>query len=46
MVACRQLNSDLVGERLRLPGFKRQLVIDPEADAIISADGEAVESGG
>gem|GEM_PF-3538803 len=45
MVARRQFNSDLAGERLRLPGLDHQLVIDPETHAIVGADGEAVASG-
>jgi len=46
MVARRQLNDDLTGERLPLPGLEHQPVIDPETDAIIGADGEAVAAGG
>jgi hypothetical protein len=45
MVARRQLNGDLAGGRLRLPGLDHQPVIDPETHAIVGADGEAVASG-
>jgi hypothetical protein len=46
MVARRQLNGDLAGGGLRLPGLDHQPVIDPETHAIVGADGEAVASGG
>ena len=45
MVARRQLNGDLAGGRLRLPGLDHQPVINPETHAIVGADGDAVASG-
>jgi hypothetical protein len=45
MVTRRQFNGDLAGKRLRLPGLEYQPVIDPEAHAVVGADGESVASG-
>ena len=45
MVTRRQFNGDLAGKRLRLPGLEYQPVLDPEAHAVVGADGESVASG-
>jgi len=38
MIARRQFNSDLAGERLRLPGLDHQAVIYPKAHSIVGAE--------